>query len=236
MSPILKYNWLLFLPFLLGSIQIQKGHAQSLFPTYNDKETLEKDVQALILDFNQFMKEKGIHAKGLPSAEIKTTQALIYIDYNRKKIVLPWWKELFPEQKQLFEQWQGDKAEEFFTAMFNWFFIPHEFGHYVMLSDSVQGPSPYRQEWAANEFAVAYLYSSKENREKLEYIETTLKKVLAKLPPVDLQGMTDEAYFNKNYDGLGNDPNVYGFFQFRMILAILKEKDQIDISRYISSD
>lgn len=220
---------LLILLLFVGCAKI--SGAQNLFNPYQSKEKLQADVETVIKDFNLFMKEKGVEVSFTPGVKIDTKPFLIKWDQAGKRIILPHWDELLDEQKALFKEWRAEDAEQFFTSMFNWFFVPHELGHFVEINFNKNELSRYREEVAANEFAIAFLLQKKENRDKLEYIKKTLTEVLEILPPVDMKGMTEEAYFNSSPQQLMN-PNVYGYFQFSMILRILEKPDAIDLSRY----
>ena len=215
--------------------QFTYAYGQEIFKKYSSKDTLVSNIENLIKEFDSFIKEKGVNPPYVPSFEIKTTNSLIYWDNYKKEIVLPFWDELYPEQKEVFTNWQGENAEQFFTAMFNWFFIPHELGHFITSLSSDNTLKPYKSEWVANKFAVAFLISQKENHRKIEFIENSLEEVLNLLPEVDLGDMTEEEYFDANYDGLGVDPNVYAYFQFKIILDILKTRDEIKIQNYLNS-
>jgi hypothetical protein len=164
------------------------------------------------------MRDMGIVPPYIPTVNIQTGSYLIKWDEPNQGIILPFWDELFDEQKELFKTLKGENAEEFFISLFNWFLIPHELGHFINpMEDSL---SPYKKEQAANEFAVAFFLSQKENQEKMDYIEKSLPEVLELLPKIDFNNFTEEEYFNMNYTKLGSNPNAYGYFQFKFILNI----------------
>ena len=132
---------------------------QDTFQRYDTKEELESDVKKIINDFDLFMRDMGIEPPYIPTVNIQTGPFLIKWDEPNKGIILPFWDELFDEQKELFKTLRGEYAEEFFISLFNWFFIPHELGHFINpMQDSL---SPYKSERAANEFAVAFYLSQK---------------------------------------------------------------------------
>jgi len=52
------------------------------------------------------------------------------------------------------------------------------------------------------------------------------------MPGIDFGEMSEEEYFNTYYQQLGNNPNVYGYFQFKFILDILNNQEQINLQKY----
>ena len=207
---------------------------QDTFQRYDSKEELVSDVKKLIGAFDLFMRDMGIEPPYIPTVNIQTAPFLIKWDEPNKGIILPFWDDLLDEQKELFKTWKGEDAEEFFISLFNWFLIPHELGHFINpMEDSL---SPYNREQAANEFAVAFFLSQIEYQEKLEYVEKSLSEVLQLLPKIDFNNLSEEEYFNMNYTKLGSNPNAYGYFQFKFILNILNNKEDIDILYYFGRE
>ena len=207
---------------------------QDPFQRYDSKEELESDVTKIIKGFDLYMRDMSIEPPYIPTVIIQTGPFLIKWDEPNKGIILPFWDELYDEQKELFKTLKGEYAEAFFISLFNWFFVPHELGHFINpMGDSL---SPYNRERAANEFAVAFYISQTENQEKLDYIEKSLPEVLERLPKIDFGNLTEEEYFNKNYTNLGSNPNVYGYFQFKFILDILNNKEDIDLLYYFGRE
>jgi hypothetical protein len=207
---------------------------QDTFQRYDSKDELETDVKKIILAFDVFMRDMGIEPPYIPTVNIKTGPYLIKWDEANRGIILPFWDELFDEQIELFKTLKGEYAEELFISMFNWFLIPHELGHFINpMEDSL---SPYNRERAANEFAVAFYLSQKEYREKLDYIEKTLPGVLDLIPKIDFNCLSEEEYFNVNYTKLGSNPYAYGYYQFKFIIDILENKEDIDLLYYFGGD
>ena len=200
--------------------------------SYDLKEKLESDVKIIINDFDMFMKEMRIKPPYKQGVKIQTAPFLIKWDEPNKGIILPYWDELTDEQKELFKTWRGEDAEEFFISLFNWFFVSHELGHFIELSFNTDTLTPYESEMAANEFAVAFLISKDENKDKIKYINKSLQDVLKILPSIDFGNMSEEEYFNTNYQQLGKNPNAYGYFQFKFILNILNSQEQINLQKY----
>lgn len=221
--------WVVILAF--GSIS-----GQTVFKENAIKDSLIEDVSLMIAQFDVFMHNNGIELPYKPGVKVSTTYALIYWDSESKSVVLPYWKELYPEQREIFTRWKGDEAQYFFISLFNWFFIPHELGHFAMLTNDNLNISAYEAERRANIFAITFFRKDKENKEKLQYIENSLQDVIKRLPSIDFQNMTEEEYFNANYQKLGNNPDAYAYFQFKFILDILKDKNQIPLVDLIENN
>lgn len=218
--------------FLVGNIN--KGLGQNSLKHYGSKQTLESDVKKIINDFDLFMKSKGINPPYIPTVKIQTEPFLIKWDEPNKGMILPYWDELSNEQKEIFNKWRGKNAEEFFILMFNWFFIPHELGHFI--NPMKESLTPYKSEQAANEFAIAFFISNKENQERINFIKKSLQEVLEILPKIDFNNMSEEEYFNANYSKLGRNPDAYGYFQFNFILDVLNNQEDINILHYFEQE
>jgi len=197
---------------------------------YDSKEVLESDANKIIDDFELFIKGLGCKLHSIPKVRIQTEPALIRLDKPNNTIIIPYWGDLTNDQIEIFKSWRGENAEEFFILMFNWFFIPHELGHYI--NPKNHDLNPYQCELEANEVAVAFLKSNSENLEKLDLIKESLQQIVAILPKIDFGGMSEAEYFNANYQKIGNNPNMYGYFQFKFILNILNNPGDVNIKLY----
>ncbi|MBP1631482.1 MAG: hypothetical protein H6Q15_2375 [Bacteroidetes bacterium] len=207
--------------------------SQNIFENYQSKEILGHQAVTMINKFDIFMKNNGITPPLVPGAKIATSYALIYWEGDSNNVVLPYWEELYPTQKEIFVRWKGNDAEEFFTSLFNWFFIPHELGHFILLTNPDLNLTPYESERRANMFALSFLLNENGNEEKIRYIEKSLEEILKRLPKIDFENMSEKDYFNANYNKLGNNPDAYGYFQFKFILDLLKTKEKITIKNLL---
>jgi hypothetical protein len=202
----------------------------ALIKHYESKEALETDANKIINDFELFIKESGYSLSSVPKAKIQTEPSLIRLDRTNNTIIIPFWGDLSNEQIEIFKSWRGENAEEFFILMFNWFFIPHEMGHYI--NPMIHDLNPYQCELEANEVAIAFLKRKPENLDKLHFIKESLKVILEILPKIDFGSLTEAEYFNANYKNMGSNPNVYGYFQLKFILDILNNSRDINIKHY----
>jgi hypothetical protein len=187
---------------------------------FETREALEADANKIIADFDLFVKDQGYSLPAIPKVKIQTEPSLIRVDRLNNAIIVPYWEDLTNDQKEIFKSWRGDNAEEFFVLMFNWFFIPHELGHFI--NPMIHDLNPYQCEQEANEVAITFFRRNPENIEKLDVTKKLLTKILEILPKIDFGNMSEAEYFNANYQNMGSNPNVYGYFQFKFILDICK--------------
>lgn len=206
----------------------------SFIKHYETKEALESDANKIIKDFEHFIKESGYNLPAIPQIKIQTEPSLIKLDRANNTIIVPYWGDLANDQIEIFKSWRGENAEEFFILMFNWFFIPHELGHYI--NPMIHDLNPYQCELEANEVAITFLKSNSANLEKLDFVKQSLKEILLILPKIDFVNMTEAEYFNANYKNLGSNPNVYGYFQLEFILDILNNPRDINIKMYFDKE
>ncbi|MGE5457224.1 MAG: hypothetical protein ACM3RX_02600 [Methanococcaceae archaeon] len=206
----------------------------SFIKHYETKEILESDANKIILDFELFLKKSGYSLPAVPQVKIQTEPSLIKLDRANNNVIVPYWEDLANDQKEIFKTWRGENAEEFFILMFNWFFIPHELGHYI--NPMIHDVNPYQCELEANEVAIAFLKSNSENTGKLDFVKESLAEVLQILPKIDFGDMTEAGYFNANYKKLGSNPNVYGYFQLKFILDILNNPREISLKKYFNKE
>jgi hypothetical protein len=225
----MKRHYILSLCFIFVYVLI--APSQTAIPSHcNSKEALESNVNKIISDFNLYIKELGYNLPAMPKAKIQTEPSLIRLDKSNNAIIVPYWDDLLNDQKEIFKSWTGENAEKFFILMFNWFFIPHELGHFI--NPKIHDIDPYTSEKEANEVAVLFLKRNPENLEKLNFIKKSISQILGSLPKIEFGNMSEVDYFNTNYQKIGNDPNTYGYFQFKFILDALNNQKNISIRRY----
>ena len=227
----MKTRNILFFGFCLAFLFPYYASGQSSFiKHYETRESVESDGNEIIAGFNQFVKDQGFSLPSIPKIKIQTEPFLIKLDRPNNTIIVPYWDDLTNDQKEIIKSWRGENAEEFFVLMFNWFFIAHELSHYINPMD--HDLNPYQCEREANEVAVTFFRRNPENFEKLDFIKKSLTKVLEILPKIDFGNMSEAEYFNANYQKIGSNPNVYGYFQFKFILDILNNQKNFSIKQY----
>lgn len=137
------------LSFLIIMLALNTINGQPVVKEYATKEGLVQDANQLIGQFSVFIHNSGVQLPYTPGVKVSTTYKLIYCDTENKSIVLPYWQELYPEQRSIFTRWKGDESQQFYISMFNWFFIPHELGHFAMFTNPNLHISAYETEHRA---------------------------------------------------------------------------------------
>jgi hypothetical protein len=227
----MKTRNILFFCYCLAFIFSCSVSGQSSFlKHYETRESLESDGNKIIAEFDLFIKDQGFSLPAIPKVKIQTEPSLIRIDRPNNTVIVPYWDDLTNDQKEIFKSWRGENAEELFVLMFNWFFIPHELGHFI--NPMIHDLNPYQCEREANEVAVMFFRRNPENFEKLDFLKKSLTQVLEILPKIDFGNMSEAEYFNTNYQKIGNNPNVYGYFQLKFILDILDNQKDFSIKQY----
>ncbi|MFH1727271.1 MAG: hypothetical protein ABIA04_02485 [Pseudomonadota bacterium] len=227
---LLKKYSLFFLTIIL--IAPFLGYSESnLFPPYTDKIILEKNAQDIIIDFIYKIKEHNCNPRYTPTIEIKTTPSLISWREKLKKVRIPFWIDLKKNQKEIFLDWTGNikTAQTLFTALFNWFFIPHELTHFLQTEYDFKSDH-FDSEKLANDYAVAFWMEIKGGEKKLLKIKTILQPIFKKLKDAFPKNENEREYFNKHYGKLGEDPNKYGYFQFKWVLDAIEKRNKLKLN------
>ena len=175
----------------------------------------------------------------MPDVVVETTPSLIYylstIDGD-SVVVVPRWEDL-REERALFDAWAGTTGGAYdgralFEELFNWFFVAHETGH-LLQSVSDRGPETrWDQELQANEIAVAHFAVTEPAR--LEALVGVLAAVRDSLEVPE--GAEDRERFEREYDAIGEVPEVYGWFQFGFVLDAWERVDELDLTTIARDD
>ena len=213
-----------------GSVNKAISDQSFFLKKYESRELLETDGNMIIAEFDRFIKDQGFSLQDIPKIKIQTEPSLIRVDSPNNAIIVPYWDDLTNDQKEIFKSWRGENTEEFFVLLFNWFFIPHELGH--IINPMMHDVNPYQCEREANEVAVKFFRTYPENIKKLDFLKESLTQVMEILPKIDFGIMSEAEYFNANYQKMGGKPNVYGYFQFKIILDVLNNQKDFSIKQY----
>jgi len=136
------------------------------------------------------------------------------------------WEELPPVVQEICKRWAtytGDATgQQLFDDMFHRYFFVHELAHWLQLQAKDYTKDGYQFELEANRVTVAYW------REKdSAYLSTLLarfQRIRERLPSPVPDGQDAEQYFNVNRRGLGSNPDVYGWYQTRMVVQAGTER------------
>ncbi len=136
------------------------------------------------------------------------------------------WEELMPDVQDICRRWAtytGDTTgRQLFEDMFHRFFFVHELAHWLQRQAKDTTGDAYQFELEANRVTVAYW------REKdsvyLSALLARFQRIRDRLPSPVPDGQDAEQYFNANRSRLGSNPDVYGWFQTRMVVQAGSER------------
>jgi hypothetical protein len=136
------------------------------------------------------------------------------------------WEKLTPEVQDDFKRWatytSDTTGQQLFDDMFHRFFFVHELAHWLQRQAKDYTKDGYQFELDANRITVAYW------REKdtayLSALLARLQRISDRLPSPVPAGQDAERYFNANRSKLGSNPDVYGWFQTRMVVQAGTER------------
>lgn len=136
------------------------------------------------------------------------------------------WEELTLDIQDVLKRWAtyaGDTTEQqLFEDMFHRFFFVHELAHWLQRQANDNSNDAYQFELEANRVTVAYW------REKdgafLSTLLARFQRISDRLPSPVPDGQDAEQYFNANRNRLGSNPDVYGWFQTRMVVQAGTER------------
>jgi hypothetical protein len=144
------------------------------------------------------------------------------------------WEDLPPDGQAIFDRFAtyagAMTGKQFFDDMFHRFFFVHEMAHWLQrqAKDPRDG---YQFELDANRVTVAYW------REKdsayLAALLVEFKRLNERLPVPVPPGQDPQEYFDANKGKLGSNPDVYGWFQSRMVLEAAAERPVLTFSEAV---
>ncbi len=142
------------------------------------------------------------------------------------------WEELPPDVQDVVKRWATyaghTTGKQLFGEMFHRFFFVHELTHWLLIQGKNNTNEIYQHELDANRLAVAYWRES--DSRYLAALLARLRRISGRLPDPVPPGQDAEQYFNSNYRGLGSNPDVYGWFQVRMVIGAATERPVLTFS------
>ncbi len=142
-----------------------------------------------------------------------------------KEITLQYasWEEMPVEYQALFVQLMGNQAQRgrtFYALYFYWFNIAHECAHILREVYGIAAASPWVEERAATEFAVAYWKLFGEQA-RLNQLGEYLAEALRLLPNPILADIEPAEYFDAHYAEMTERPTDFAYLHFRWALERL---------------
>ena len=209
----------------------------AVFQTFAPNEGLTQE-QAIAAQF-----ESRIHFSTLrfhphlPKIKIETLPTIS--SFDGRTIREARFEELPTPAQTLFNQWAAytsdqPSGEKLFKDMFYRFFFVHELGHWVtgqVITNRKDGgkstaaanmtKNHWQEELECNRIAVAWW--REHDPAYLAKLMADFSAIEKKLPNPVPSGEQKQAYFAANYERLGNDPQVYGWFLLQSALDAYNE-------------
>jgi hypothetical protein len=152
-------------------------------------------------------------------------------------VFLPTWAQLPPVYREVFERWvklagTGMDAQAFFTDTFNWALVAHEVGH-VLAAERFKrfgAMSHFVEEELSNRLMVAWCHAQPGQRERLDRIGRTWEALHDKLPTPVPPGAQPKAWFEANYEKVSENPDGYGWFQYRWMAKAWQDRNTLTLA------
>ncbi len=174
---------------------------------------------AIIGRFDTALRACGVEPDYLPGIVIDSEPSMISFYDRDRSVHLSRWSEMPPPVQGLMQAWAGGGTlglapEEHFAEIFNSLLIPHELGHYVAMMDGrFRTQDFWTNEVQANRIALAFWAMDAEPGRPLADRVENYVRFLGTLPNPVPAGQDPRAYFQENYEALGEDPMAYGWYQ-----------------------
>lgn len=181
-------------------------------------DSVKAAIVPIVDRFMARMKACGLEPAYVPGVVVDSRPTLIAFYFGDKSVHASRWSEMPAGIQGMMGAWAGAGTlgltpEGQFAEVFNSLLVPHELGHYAAsLNGREKGQSFWDGEVYANRVALAF-WKGEPGAERLTARLENYNAFLAALPnpvPADTQ---PRAWFEKNYEALGNDPAAYGWYQ-----------------------
>ncbi|MGD0630944.1 MAG: hypothetical protein ABR987_16575 [Terracidiphilus sp.] len=198
----------------------------------------DADLQAMGTIANDF--QNRVHVRGIsdaaflppPAIRIVTTPTISFYD-EHGTVTEARFKELPPPVQGVFNQWASFTSDQvsgetLFRDSFYRFFFVHELGHWLqarVLSARGRGEEKwpavdedfYQDEIQSNRIAIAWW--REHDVTYLDRLITGYRQIEARMPNPVPAGQDKLQFFNANYAKLGNEPDVYGWYQLDLVIT-----------------
>lgn len=185
-------------------------------------------IQPIVTRFVERMKACGRTPAYVPGIVVDSRPTLISFYFGDRSIHASRWAEMPAEVQGLLAGWaakgtMGLSPEQQFAEVFNSLLVPHELGHFAgSLNGREKGQSFWDGEVYANRVAVAF-WKGEPGAERLTQRLENYNAFLDALPNPVPSGDQPRAWFEKNYEKLGNDPAAYGWYQGLFMREAVRE-------------
>ncbi len=169
-----------------------------------------------------------------PEVREWTRPSLVSWREEARAVAVPSWSEVPDGVRVLMTEIAPGQEQEFFELLFRWFLVPHELTHFLQTVHP-GAADHYTSEALANDVAVAFWKEQPGGPERLASLRAHVERAIALLP-LPAEANDDPAgYFHRNYHTLGQNPRVYGAFQFRMIHQAIARQEQLHFKSLVNA-
>lgn len=204
-----------------------------------EADPVREAAEAITQRFMARVKACGRELPYTPAVVIDSRPTLIAFYFDDRSIHASRWSEMPPPVQGMIAKWArqgtlGLTAEGQFAEVFNSLLIPHELGHFAAsASGRDKGQSFWDGEVYANRVAIAF-WKGETDGERLENRLMNYNRFLDALPNPVPVGQQPRAWFESNYESLGNDPQAYGWYQGLFMQEARKAAERDDFCNLVS--
>lgn len=205
----ISIGWALALAIALAA---WPGHAA-------EPDPVREGVESITARFMARVKECGQGLPYTPGVVVDSQPTLISFYFEDRSIHASRWHEMPPPIQGMLAEWAaqgtlGLTAEGQFGEVFNSLLVPHELGHFVAsVNGRGKGQAFWDGEVYANRVAIAFWKGEPGGEAKLSSRLENYNRFLDGLPNPVPDGQQPRAWFEANYEELGNNPQAYGWYQ-----------------------
>lgn len=208
-------------------------------------QRLSREVERIIQDVYQGLSGLPTPMRTRPGVSVRLEPFIIGLmpvtdDGQQREIVLPMWSQAPQGLQQVFERWvtlagTGQSAADYFADTFNWALVLHELGHHLMFDHlrEAQLANHAKQEEMANRFMVAWWASQPQARARLDRVGATWEALWNKLENPVPTGVDPIEHLQRNYWRIANNPDAYGWYQYRWMAMAWQERDRLSLAETV---
>ena len=199
-------------------------------------------IEPIVTRFMSRLAECRRSSPFTPTVVIDNHPTLISYYSGDQSVHATRWSALPPEIKGMMDQWAakgtlGLSGEGQFAEIFNSLLVPHELGHFAADTNGrAQGQSFWDGEVYANRVAIAFWKGERSTAEELPGRLENYNRFLDALPNPVPDGQTSKAWFEANYEKLGENPQAYGWYQGLFMREARQQSDKDSFCKLIGPE